>query len=350
MHFKMGLCLLACAITLPAQAQSLWLFSGDEAWQMKADAPPVLRHPKIPQVWSGFELSRNHDLVYSNDKDEWLHFDLNTGKSRVILKRGALGKGFPYIYPNPQTDGSYYAKAVLPYGIALFHLPPGKAPQRILARADLYSFEPLPQGGYVFVTWDSQGPESPDFIDFVVGKKMRLWYQPKTGKAKQIGAFDSIQNLRVVDQGRQVVFFTPGKTQGTLTWRLLRVPLSGNNQPLLVSEIVKPQSTRGFPLLATWPHLDWIVYASPMGEYDKDHLPQQFMRQRLGQAAQPWLEHQESPFLKGWSADGYISRPRRQQGNIQVMECWSVRSGEKMAEYSYDWNQVNPGYAICTDQ
>jgi hypothetical protein len=350
MHFKTGLCLLALLVALPAQSQSLWLFSGDEVWQLQSDQEPVRRHAAIPQLWGGFEVTRNHALVYSNDKDEWLYFELKTGKSRTLLKHGALGKGYPHVYPNPQPDGSYYARAIFPYGLSAFRLVPGKAPQRVQPRPDLYAFEPLPQGGYVFATWDSRGKESPDFIDYIIGKKMRLWHQPPTGKARQIGAFDTIQGLRVVDQGRQVVFFTPGKTQGaTLTWKLLRVPLQGG-PTLAMAEIVKPQSTRGTPPIATWPDLDWVVYANPMGEHDRDHLPLQFMRQRLGQAAQPWITHRESIFNRdSWSPEGYISRPRRQQGKIQVMECWSVRSGEKVSEYEYDWDQINPGYALCSD-
>jgi hypothetical protein len=351
MHFKTGLCLLALSLALPAQAQSLWLFSGDAAWHLQPEQAPVLRHAKVPELADHFTVTRKHGLVYSNIQDDWLHFDLKTGKKNVLLKRGALSKvAFPEVYPEPQPDGSYYAKAIFPNSISIFRLVSGKAPQRILPRPDLYAFEPLPQGGYVFVTQERQGQESPDFIDYIVGKKMRLWHQPPTGKARQLGAFDTIHTLRVVDQGRQVVFFTPGKTQGaTLTWKLLRVPLQGGPAQAM-AELVKPASTRTAPLMATWTDLDWVVYADTIRDLMQDHVPLQFMRQRLGQAAQPWFTHRSTTFRHdSWSPDGYLSRPRRQQGKIQVMECWSVRSGEKVAEYEYDWDQINPGYALCSD-
>ena len=354
--------MLALCLSLSAQATQLLLVQEaglDHPTRLWAFSPnaeePQLRFNLPTGLKMRVSLASPYEWFYDegsgDDFRKWFALDAQSGKQRVMTNTASLKQRFMRIYPERRADGSYFARAILPFHQIIYKLPAGKAPQVLLNRPDLYDFRSLPQGGYVFVTWPVQGRESPDFIDFIPGKKMQLWYQPKSGKLKRLGAFDTVLDLRVVDNGQQVVFFTPGQTRPDQTsWRLIRLPLSGA-APQRVAEIPKLARQRGAPHLATWEHLKWVVYASPMLDNDNSTLRHTFVRHELGKLPQAWFEEQEDVFLKGWSPQGYLIREQRSEGQSDSREtrlqCWQVSSGLQRIEYR--WREPYWMQGICVD-
>lgn len=312
---------------------------------LNQNAPPRegLRFPP-GSVFKLFATSPRHLVYEFNQKDQIALFeaDLGSGKHQQLLKDRQLHpSAFNDIIPQRNPDGSYFARAIMPMTQALYRVQPGKAPRPLLQRPGLHDVQPLPQGGYVFVIWNGQGKESPYYADFIPGKKMQLWHQPATGKARQLGSFDTVMELRVVDKGQQVVFFTPGQPR-TDRWRLIRQPLDGKPAQL-VAEIPKPASHRGVPYLASWPELNWVAYAREITEDAIGLYPVHLMRQQLGQPAQPWFSENPVVLREGFSPNGYLTgllkeAPAGQspQVGFKWAACWDVRTGEIAASFGFD--------------
>ncbi|MBF2054098.1 MAG: hypothetical protein IGS03_11660 [Candidatus Sericytochromatia bacterium] len=300
---------------------------------LSQNAPPRegLRFPP-GSVYKLFASSPGHMVYEFNQKDQIALFeaDLGSGKHQLLLKDRQLHpSAFNDIVPRRNPDGSYFARAIMPMGQALYRVQPGKGARQ------------LPQGGYVFVIWNGQGAESPHYADFITGKKMQLWHQPATGKARQLGSFDTVMELRVVDKGQQVIFFTPGQSRSDC-WRLICQPLDGKPAQL-VAEIPKPSSHRGLPYLASWPELSWIAYAREITDDAIGLYPVQLMRQQLGRPAQPWFAEDPIVLRDGFSLNGYLTGRLKEapagqepQAGAKWLACWDVRTGQVAASFAFD--------------
>jgi hypothetical protein len=336
----------------PVAAFEIQAVAGAQFWQLRPEAEPV----KLKTVAHGIQclfrcpLTPDLRLFYAADNEDWYSYHILTGQSQRLFDHRRFARGFPEPIAMPLADGRFYVRLQLPHYAQIYRLRAEQSPQLVLNRPDLYDFQPLPQGGFVFVTWNGHGRESAEFTDFIPGRKMQLWHQPVSGKLRKLGAFDTVIALAVLARGQQVVFATPGLSG----WRLMRLDLN-TQQFWQMAHIPKQTDFGGPPTLVTWPELDWVVYESPLRSPATHRGPHQLVRQRIGSVPETWLETDDTNLSKSWSPQGYFSRMHTfretdQQGEthqVDLLECWDVRSGLVVARFPYDVNQFYPQRLIC---
>lgn len=336
--------LLSILSLLPARAAELlvysiqrpehFLVSQGQGWQAVFAPPRSAYH---------IQFSNRGKLMYQMADPQgyydWYALDLTTRKAQLIARERNF-QGFLEVMPFQRSDGSYYAKVILPYGVTVYRVSP-TGQQLFLNKPGLYDFQPLPDGSYAYVLANLRGNESNDFADFIPGRKMQLWHQPLKGKARLLGQFDTILDLQ--SSGMQLLFFSPGKTQGAKSWKLLSCTPDGRVKQ--VAEIPKT-SSRGVPPLISWPNSDWLVYPAAMLA---EGQPLQLLRHHLKSGLKATLAH-NSDFLleKGQGQAGYLTGIQYgPDGSAShTLVTFALQTGEVVQRVPYNWRELAPERAL----
>lgn len=302
-----------------------------------------------PHSVSNILLSHRGQILYEmhgpDDNWDWYALDPRSRKAQRIAQSRWF-KGFLKILPFQRSDGSYYAKVIMPYSTQIFTVG-SKGPKLFLNKPGLRDFVPLPDGSYAYVLWTGQGKESPDFADFIPGQTMQLWHVPLKGKARLLGRFDTVLELQ--HSGQQLLFFSPGKTKGALTWKLMAQPLQGPVKQ--VAEIPKSNS-RGAPTLISWAKSDWVVYPAAMTkEHENPGLNENpvLIRHHLRSGSKAVLPHRsEFIMAKGQGAPGYLTGllPALAGEAFPSLVTYALESGTEVQRIPYSVPESYPDRAI----
>ena len=339
--------MLCLCLSLRVQAHPLGVYSnqqpegfysstGDKQWQ-------ALFLP--PRGVHDFRRTPTGQVLYQDSHFDWYALDLKSRKTQLLAKDKIFAPGFIEVLPVQRSDGSYYAKRILPYGLEIYRLKDQKATP-FLKKSGLYGFQPLPDGSYVYVLWSGRGQESPDFVDFIPGQTMQLWHKPLSGNARLLGKFDTVLGLQVAARSH-VLFFTPGKKQGKRSWRLMAIDVP--QQKLRALAEIPQSDSRGYPDLLAWPQSDWIAYPEVMVPHAVDHMPQAFMRQHVPSATRHALGTLSAlAKKKGQGTPGHItSVVYGPEGSAEhTLVSHSLETGEIVDRHPYLWRELSPEYAM----
>lgn len=338
--------LLISPLIAAVQAEQLLVYSiyqPERFLQSQAQNWPVFYSP--PQRADQIQLSNRGKVIYelNQGKDwDWYELDPQTGANRLIAKSGWFKSGFLSVLPNQRSDGAYYAKVILPYGVQI-HLVSPTGPRPFLNTPRLYDFTPLSDGSYAYVIWNGHGNESNAFMDFIPGQQMQLWHKPLKGPAKLLGRFDTVHDLQELKQN--LLFFTPGNQPANPTWKLMAFSTI-SHQARLITEIPKSKS-RGTPNLVSWPQSDWIAYDAAMP--DDDHAEREIIRHQVSSGSRHSLG-QQWPFMlkKGPGQAGYLSSIKYGPNGSASHELltYQLSSGNVIQSQSYRWKEVAPDRVI----
>lgn len=339
--------ILFLGLSLRAQGQPLAVYSNQqpEGFYTHSEGQSWQALFLPPRSAHDFRLTAQGKVVYQDSHFDWYALDLKSRKTQLLAKDKIFSPGFIEILPVQRSDGSYYAKRILPYGLEIYRIKDQKAIP-FLKKPGLYDFQPLPDGSYAYVLWSGRGQESPDFADFIPGQTMQLWHKPLSGNARLLGKFDTVLGLQVAAR-TQLLFFTPGHKQGKRSWRLMAVDIS-QKQTRPLADI--PQSdSRGYPDLLAWPQNDWIVYPEAMVPHAVDHMPQPFIRQHVPSGARHALGTLSALVRKkGQGTPGHVTSvvygPEGSPSHTLVTH--SLETGEIIDRHPYLWRTLSPEYAM----
>lgn len=338
--------LLSHTLAAPsAQAEQLVIYSiqvPERFLQSQLPNWPVLYSP--PARANNIQLSNRGKLIYEMNQDQnwdWYELDPITGSNRVIARSKWFKSGFLRVLPHQRSDGSYYAKWILPYSSQIYRVTTA-GPQPFLNKVGLYDFIPLSDGSYAYVIWNGEGQESNAFMDMIPGQQMQLWHKPLKGGATLLGRFDTVHDLQEV--GQNLLFFTPGQQQSA-SWKLMAYSRA-SRQTRLITEIPKSQS-RGTPRLISWPQSDWIAYEAAMPE--DDHIERELIRHQLSTGTRHSLG-QQWPFMlnKGQGQAGYLTGIKYgpKGSDSHELLTYQLSSGKVIQRQPYLWKSVAPDRAV----
>jgi hypothetical protein len=332
--------LLVYSVGEPERFVSPTVSASDQDWQTYFTPPHGV---------SKIVMSNRGQILYQmhgpDDNWDWYALDRRSRKAQRIAQSRWFN-GFLNVMPFQRSDGSYFAKVILPQGVQVYRVG-SKGPQLFLNKPGLYDFLPLPDGSYAYVLWTGQGKESPDFADFIPGQTMQLWHVPLKGKARLLGRFDTVLELQ--HSGQQLLFFTPGKTKGALTWKLRAQPLQGPGKQ--VAEIPKSNS-RGAPTLISWAQSDWVVYPAAMTKQHENPVLDEnplLIRHHLRSGSKAVLPHRSEFIMsKGQGAPGYLTGllPALAGESFPSLVTYALESGEEVQRIPYSVPESYPDRAM----